>query len=90
MVEPICSPVPTVADAEAGHDQDHLAELLECLADLRVELAKQRLAISETQPDGDPRVRDVVDRLADLEASLGSFSAKATAAHHLAQRARLV
>lgn len=89
MVDPICSPIPTVTATGVGRDQDRLAELLECLADLRVELAKQRLAISETHRDGDPRARDVADRLADLEASIGSFSVKATAVHHLAQRAHL-
>jgi hypothetical protein len=92
MVDPVCSPLAqvTAGEEDDGRSPDQLLELLECLADLRVEIAKQRLAISEAHDDGDPRVREVVDRLADLEASIGSFSSKAAAVHQLAQHIRLL
>jgi hypothetical protein len=90
MVDPICTPLPDVTATEEERDQHHLVALLECLADLRVEIAKQRLAISEAHGDGDRRVRDVVERLADLDASIGGFSAKAAAVCQLAQHVRLL
>jgi hypothetical protein len=90
MVNPICTPMPDVTPIDEGRNQDHLVELLECLADLRVEIVNERLAISEAQGDRDPRVREVVESLADLEVSVSGFSAKAAAVRQLAQRLRLL
>ena len=90
MVDPICTPLLEVAATEQDRKQDHLVELLEYLADLRVDIANQRLVISQAHADGDPRVQEVVERLADLEASIGGFSAKAAAVRQLAQHVRLV
>jgi hypothetical protein len=87
MFDPICTPLPALA---ASRDDDRFLELLDCLADLRVEAGKQRHELSEVHGTDDPRVRAVVDQFRQVESSLAEVSVKAASIHQMAQRFHLI
>ncbi|HEV3129249.1 MAG TPA: hypothetical protein VGY32_09720 [Solirubrobacteraceae bacterium] len=88
MVGAQCRPIPTAT--ENGQSPDRFLELLDCLADLRVEATKQRVEICQARGLDDPRVGELVGRLAELELELGRLSVDAAAAHQLAQHIHLI
>ena len=53
---------------------DRFAELLECMADLLIETRRQRVDIAHHRRSDDPRVRDAVTRVAELERSSGTWA----------------
>ena len=76
--------------AERDERPDRLGELLECLADLRVETARQREQVEAAHDRADPRAREAVRRLVEAERLLGQLSAQAAIAHQSLRHARLI
>jgi hypothetical protein len=72
------------------HRPDRLAELLECMADLLVEARLQREEIAQDLAGDDPRVREAIARLTDVERSLGDVGIEAASVHQLLQRIHLI
>jgi hypothetical protein len=58
------------ADAECEPSRGRLAELSQGMADLLIETRRRWVEIAQELGSDDPRVRDVVVRLAELERSL--------------------
>ncbi len=86
-----CRPLPLFAPvAEREDTPDRLVELLECLADLRIELGRPRAAIAERRDGNDPRVHDAIERVAALERSLQTVGGDAAAAHQWLRHVRLI
>jgi hypothetical protein len=71
---------------------DHLADLLECLADLVVETGQQRRVIEPLATNaaaGEPRY-EAIRRLAALEDALKQLGLEAAAVHQLLQHEHLI
>jgi hypothetical protein len=79
-----CAPMWTLATvAECEQGPDRLAELLECMADLLVATRRQRVEIARELGSDDPRVREAVACLAELERSLEEVGVEAVSVHKL-------
>ena len=91
MTDAVCSPLPTPASfSERELRPDRFGELLECLADLLVETARQRAEIMGSQGSDDPRVREPLERLTHVERSLRELSFEAASVHQLLAHTRLI
>ena len=88
----MCSPLPPgVPIFERERRADRFVELLECLADLRVATARQRVEITESiGVDAAPQVRAAVQRLTEVERSLNSLSAEAASVHQALAHVQLI
>jgi hypothetical protein len=76
--------------AEREQRPDRLAELLECMADLLVEARMQRVEIAQHRGSRDPRVREAIVRLFELERSLREVGVEAASVHQLLQHVRVI
>lgn len=91
MTAPVCRPLsPHPPIAEVEERVDRFAELLECMADLLVETRRQRIEITRPYGSEDPRVREVITRLTELEGVIGEVGIEAASVHQLLQRVHLV
>jgi hypothetical protein len=91
MTDPACRPLRTLApNAEREQRPDRVAELLECMADLLVEARRQRVEIAQHRDSDDPRVRDAIARLTELEHSLAEVGVQAASVHQQLQHVRLI
>jgi hypothetical protein len=92
MTDATCVPLRALGlTAECAQTPDRLADLLQCMADLLVETAKQRTDLAQHQRDNDdPRVRDAIARLYELESSLAEVGAKAAAVHQQLQHVHVI
>jgi hypothetical protein len=91
MTDADCRPLTTLVPiAEREQRPDRLAELLECLADLRVEARKQQTQITRHRDSDDPRVPEALARVRELERSLAEVAAEAASAHRLLQHLHLI
>lgn len=86
---PVLAPA---AIAEREQRPDRIAGLLECMADLLVELRTQRAEITELQShrSDDPRAHMAIARLSELERSLAELGREAASVHRLLQHVRLI
>jgi hypothetical protein len=80
-----------------GHSQqrelrpDHLADLLECLADLVVQTGQQRRTLEPpTATSADTSTREAIRRLAALEESIKRVGLEAAAVHQRLQHEHLI
>ena len=90
MTDAACRPLRTLAPITEPERFDRLAELLECMADLLVEVRRERLAIAEHFDSDDLRVREAIARVAAFERSLGDVGVEAASVHQLLQHVHLV
>jgi hypothetical protein len=91
MTDASCTPLSVLTPiAEREQKQDRFAELLECIADLLVETRSQRMEIAQHSGGDDPRVREAVARLTELERSLGEVGMEAASVHQLLQHVHLL
>jgi hypothetical protein len=70
-----------VTEAECEQSPGRHAELLECTADLLVETRRRWVEIARDLGSDDPRVREVVARLAELERSFNEVGVEAVSVH---------
>ena len=68
-------------EAECEQSPGRLPEVLECTADLLVETRRRWVEIARDLGSDDPRVREVVARLAELERSLEDVRLEAVSVH---------
>jgi hypothetical protein len=91
MTDAVCMPSRMIAPSAAQEQRpDRLAELLECVADRLVETGRERIEIARDGGSDDPRLRDAVARVAELECSLGAVGAEAACVHQLLQHVHLI
>jgi hypothetical protein len=91
MTEATCRPAGTLAPLfERERRPDRFVELLECLADLLVETDRQRIEIAQLPTESNPRGREAIERLAEVQRSLREVSVEAASVHQLLQRVRLI
>jgi hypothetical protein len=91
MTDAACRPLRTAAPIDEREQRpDRLAELLELMADLLVEVRAERAEIAQYRDSYDPRVLEAIARLAELEGSLGEVGIEAASVHQLLQRTRLI
>ena len=92
MTTAVCTPLPpSIPIFERERRTDRFVELLECLADLRVATARQRLEITASiGVDPAPQVRTAAERLIEVERSLNALSAEAASVHQALQHAQLI
>jgi hypothetical protein len=84
---PSLSPVPP---QEREHRPDHLGDLLECLADLLVEVGQQRTAVARLVERSGPAAREAVERLGWLEGAIKGIGMEAASIHQLLQHEQLI
>ena len=92
MTTAVCSPLPpSVPIFERERRADRFVELLECLADLRVATARQRMEITRSIGlDPAPQVRAAAQRLIEVERSLSALSAEAASVHQALRHMQLI
>jgi hypothetical protein len=91
MTDSTCTPINGPAHIrERELLPDHLADLLECLADLVVETGQQRRTIEPLAERAAAPSRDAVRRLAALEDAVRQVGLEAAAVHQLLQHERLI
>jgi hypothetical protein len=91
MTDAACRPLGTLAPvAERELRSDRFAELLECMADLLVETRQQRQEIAQSCGSDDPREREAIARLIELEGSLEGVGVEAASVHQLLQHVHLM
>jgi hypothetical protein len=91
MTGAVCKPLPALGPtSDRDGRPDRFVELLACLADLLVETTRQRQEIAESNAEEDRRAQGALERLADVERSLGEVSAEAASVHQLLQHLRLI
>ena len=91
MTGAVCSPLPVLAPAvEREHRPDRFIELLDCLADLTIEIRLEEHRLAHLQLGRDPRARTALDQLRGVERSLAELSVDAASVHQLLQQARLI
>jgi hypothetical protein len=91
MTNSTCTPISAATHLrERELRPDHLADLLECLADLVVETGQQRRAIEPLADRAGESPRDAIRRLTALEEALKQFGLEAAAVHQLLQREHLI
>jgi hypothetical protein len=91
MTDASCTPLSTLTPIAAREQRpDRFAELLECVADLLVETRSQRVEIAQYRGGDDPRVREAIARLTELERSVGEVGMEAASVHQLLQHVHLL
>lgn len=91
MTEAECRPVSALVPiVEREGRADRFGELLEHMADLRVEVCRQRVELGQRRGGDDPRVGVAIARLAELERSLGDVGVEAASVHQLLRHVRLI
>jgi len=84
---PSLAPVPL---QERERRPDRLGDLLECLADLLIEVGQQRAAVAQLGDDQRPGGREALERLGWLERSVKGIGVEAAGIHQLLQREQLI
>jgi hypothetical protein len=91
MTTSTCTPISAPTHGpEQELRTDHLANLLECLADLVVETGQQRRAIEPLADRAGESPRDAIRRLTALEDALKKVGLEAAAVHQLLQHEHLI
>jgi hypothetical protein len=91
MTGPSCQPLSALTPMAAREQRpDRLAELLECLADLKVEVRRQWLALTQHECSDDPRVLRAIDSLSELERCVSDVGVEAAVVHQDLQRDHLI
>jgi hypothetical protein len=91
MTTPNCTPSPVpVPFAERERHPDRLADLLECLADLLIEVGHQRAAVAQLADGAGPADREALERLAWLERAVKNMGIEAASIHQLLQHEQLI
>jgi hypothetical protein len=91
MIDARCTPLRTLGlTAEREQRPDRFAELLECMADLLVEVHGQRMEIAVHDGPGDPRVDEVIARFAELERSIEKVGVEAASVHQQLQHVHVI
>lgn len=90
MTDAACRTLRTLAPTTEPERFDRLAERLERMADLLVEVRRGRLAIAEHRDGDDLRVREDIAHVAALGRSLGDLGGEAASFHQLLQHVHLV
>ena len=84
---PSLSPVPP---QKREQRPDHLGDLLECLADLLIEVGQQRAAVARLAQRSGPSAPEAVERLGWLEAAIKGIGVEAASVHQLLQHEQLI
>ena len=71
-------------------EPNRFVDLLDCLADLMVETAKRREAISRLPDSPDPRIRDAVERMLALQDAMKQVRVEAASVHQLLEHSGLI
>src|ERR1700727_1277586 len=91
MTGAVCRPEPRLAPgADRAQGPDRLVELLDCLGDLRVGTARERAELTDSVDTDDPRLRQAIAHLTELESALGKVSLEAASVHQLLQHLHLI
>jgi hypothetical protein len=91
MIDARCTPLGTVElIAERERRPDRFAELLECIADLLVEVRVQRMEMTQNPGPDDPRGQEAIARLAELERSIEEVGIEAASVHQQLQHVRMI
>ncbi len=91
MTTPNCTPSPVPASPlERERHPDRLADLLECLADLLIEVGHQRAAVAQLADGSGPASREALERLAWLERAVKGMGVEAASIHQLLQHEQLI
>jgi hypothetical protein len=91
MTDAACTPLKMIGPTvEREQRADRLAELLECMADLLVETRQQRVEIERHAGSDDPRVREAITGLTQLEGSLAAVGVETASVHQQLQHVHLV
>jgi len=91
MTTATCIPAPVPASSlQRERRSDRLGDLLECLADLLVEVGQQRAAAAQLADGAGPGAREALDRLAWLEQAVKGTALEAASIHQLLQHERLI
>ena len=91
MTAAVCSPLPILAPAvEREQRPERFAQLLDCLADLTIEIQQEEHRLAHLQLGRDPRARMALDRLRGVERSLAELSVETASVHQLLQQIRLI
>jgi hypothetical protein len=69
---------------------DRFADLLECMADLLVEVRGQRIEMARHHGHDDPRVPRALARLAGLERSIEEVAVEAASVHQQLQHVHII
>jgi len=85
--KPFLTPVP-LRDRERRPDR--LGDLLECLADLLIEVGQQRATVAQLVDGAGPAGREAHERLGWLERAVKGIGVEAASIHQLLQREQLI
>jgi hypothetical protein len=91
MTDATCTPTPAPAvtlDRETRPDR--LGDLLQCLADLLVEVGEQRAAVSGSAGSASPAAQEALAQLTWLERAVKGISVEAAGIHQLLQHEQLI
>ena len=91
MTDAMCTPSSApVSRVERERRPDRLGELLECLADLLVEVGQQRAAVANVTDGARPGAQEALERLGWLERAVKGIGVEAASIHQLLQHEQLV
>jgi hypothetical protein len=91
MTTATCKPSLTpVSLQDRERRPDRLGDLLECLADLLIEVGQQRAAVAELADGAGAAGRDALERLSWLERAIKGIGVEASNIHQLLQHEQLI
>jgi hypothetical protein len=91
MTNATCTPSPTpVPLQEREQRPDRLGDLLECLADLLIEVGQQRAAVARLVEGSGPAAREARERLGWLEGAVKGMGVEAASIHQLLRHEQLI
>ena len=91
MTTATCKPSLTpISLRERERRPDRLGDLLECLADLLIEVGQQRAAVAQLADDARPGGREALQRLGWLERAVKGIAVEAASIHQLLQHEQLI
>jgi hypothetical protein len=91
MTNATCTPsVTSVSLQVREREPDRLGELLECLADLLIEVGQQRVALARLVDGSGPVAREAIERLGWLEGAVKGMGVEAASIHQLLQHEQLI
>lgn len=91
MTNATCRPsLSSVPLQEREQRPDHLGDLLECLADLLIEVGQQRAAVARLAQRSGPSAPKAVERLGWLEEAIKEIGVEAASIHQLLQHEQLI
>jgi hypothetical protein len=91
MTTATCKPSLTpVSLQDRERRPDRLGDLLECLADLLIEVGQQRAAVAQLADDAGPDGREALERLGWFERAVKGIGVEAAGIHQLLQHEQLI